>query len=171
MARLELPEDHAWIGLDDAERSRLRDFRHQLPETVNRMISERKTKHPAIHKLGSDGAVPVSRIREYYESIVRLAEEAEELSLLVFGHIGEGHPHANIIPSNPEELVRAERAMLDIADLAVRMGGTVSAEHGLGRLKSNLSGIAFLPQELEAMTRIRRTLDPGLLLAPCIEWA
>ncbi|MBN1434009.1 FAD-binding protein [Candidatus Fermentibacterales bacterium] len=168
--RLSLPEGMVWIGLEPGERKKLRSFRHALPESANREISRRRLAVPGIHKLGSDSAVPVDSIREYYTALRRLLEESG-LEHLVFGHLGEGHPHANLLPASANDLARGESVMVEIARLAVRMGGTVSAEHGLGRMKSSLAGIAFSNEEREAMRLVRRAFDPEALLGPCMEWA
>ncbi len=126
--------DSAWGGFEPTERKKIKDFRHALPESVNHRIAELRRSFPEIHKFGSDGAVAPSRLREYYNSCSGILEE-KQLPYLIFGHAGQGHIHANAVPEHREALKRAEEAMEMIADKAVGMGGTISAEHGLGRLK------------------------------------
>src|SRR5205085_1270439 len=83
---------------------------------------------------------------------------------VIFGHIGDAHVHVNILPSNQQEWERARRLMLDFAREAVRLGGTVGAEHGLGKRKANLLAIQYTPEQIEAMKAVKRRLDPHWLL-------
>ncbi|MBD3370526.1 FAD-binding protein [Candidatus Fermentibacteria bacterium] len=161
--------DDTWGGFTPEERSRLRDFRHSLPETVNTILSETRRTYPSVHKLGSDSAVPPSRLREYYDWIRGLLDE-KGLDFLVFGHSGQGHLHANVLPRNDEQLKIGEGAMREIAERAVKMGGTVSAEHGLGRLKAGYISLMYSEEELRGMRTLRRTFDPDGVLAPAVTW-
>ncbi|MCK4506239.1 MAG: FAD-binding oxidoreductase [Candidatus Aegiribacteria sp.] len=159
----------AWGGFEPSEQQRIRDFRHALPESVNHLISEARRECPSIHKLGSDGAVEPSKLREYYFRTRSILEE-KNLPFVIFGHAGQGHIHANALPNNLEELALAEEAMIEIAAAAVEMGGTVSAEHGLGKLKINLLRIMYTDREIEAMESIRRTVDPECLFARSLKF-
>jgi D-lactate dehydrogenase (cytochrome) len=146
------------------------DLRHSLPETVNELVSAARRNAPAIHKLGSDSAVDPGRVRELYRRTREILEEMD-LPHLVFGHVGQGHLHANVIPEDDRQLKAGEEAMRRIAKTAAGMGGTVSAEHGLGRLKADFLRYMRTPQEIEGMRAIRRSFDPDGLLCPAITWA
>ncbi len=152
--------DSTWGGFETAEHKRLRDFRHALPDSVNQDIAGLRRDLPEIHKFGSDGAVSSDRLREYYFGMRKILED-KELKFLIFGHAGDGHLHANVLPENSEDIENAAAAMYEIAALAVEMGGTLSAEHGLGRLKSEYLDIMYLKDELAGMENIRRTIDPA----------
>jgi len=162
-----IPPDSVWGGFEPPERKRLRDLRHALPEAVNREVSAARLRSPGIHKLGSDGAVPPSLLETYYRRMCAMLEASGE-RFLVFGHAGEGHLHANVIPTDADGLGRGRDAMREIAALSVAMGGTVSAEHGLGRLKSALLPLMYSPRDLAGMETLRRSIDPDGLLMPSL---
>jgi len=164
-----LSSDMVWGGFEPHERKRLRDFRHALPETVNTVISRRRQLLPYVHKLGTDSAVPPDDLRAFYGFIEHLLA-GRKLDFLVFGHAGQGHLHANILPCDETGERKGESALREIAEWAVSRGGTVSAEHGLGRLKSDLLGIMYSRSEIEAMRRLRKSIDPDCTLAHGIEW-
>ncbi|MBN2587600.1 MAG: FAD-binding oxidoreductase, partial [Candidatus Fermentibacteraceae bacterium] len=161
--------DDSWGGFEPPERKKMKDFRHALPESVNHRIAELRREFPGIHKFGSDGAVPPERLREYYGTCRGILEE-RRLPFLVFGHAGQGHIHANAIPENPDGLLRAEEAMRLIAAAAVDMGGTISAEHGLGRLKLPYLPLMYSEEEIEGMESIRRIVDPDRILARAMDF-
>lgn len=161
--------EDTWGGTTAGERRRLIDFRHALPETVNTIVSETRRSYPSVHKLGSDSAVPPDRLREYYQAIRNLLRDGG-FEFLVFGHAGQGHLHANILPRDQRQLESGERAMEAVAKMAVEMGGTVSAEHGLGRLKAGYLSLMLSPDELEGMRAVRRAIDPDGVLAPMVSW-
>ncbi|MBD3276965.1 MAG: FAD-binding protein [Candidatus Aegiribacteria sp.] len=161
--------DSAWGGFEPSEIEKIKDFRHALPESVNRRISDIRREQPSIHKFGSDGAVAPERLRTYYNRVRDILEK-KNLPHVIFGHAGQGHLHANAIPENEEEMELAEEAMYEIAAAAVEMGGTVSAEHGLGRLKLKYLELMYTEDEIRGMRRIRSTMDPDSLLAPEIRF-
>ena len=151
------PED-SWFALNDADRERFRRFRHALPELVNDTMRRR-----GFLKLNSDYAVPLDRNPEmlaYYHS--RAKEQA--LDYVIFGHIGDAHVHVNILPKSQAEFEAGQELMLEFARHAVALGGTVSAEHGLGKRKTHLLALQYTPAQIEAMKEVKRRLDPHWLL-------
>jgi FAD/FMN-containing dehydrogenase len=82
----------------------------------------------------------------------------------VFGHIGDAHVHVNILPQSGEEFDRGRELMFEFARQAVALGGTVGAEHGLGKRKAALLALQYSPAEIEAMKQVKRRLDPQWLL-------
>jgi FAD/FMN-containing dehydrogenase len=151
------PED-SWFAASDQDRERFRRFRHALPELVNDTMRRR-----GFMKLGSDFAVPLSRNREmlaYYHA--ELMQHA--LEYVIFGHIGEAHVHVNILPRSPADFEAGQHLMLDFAKHAVILGGTVSAEHGLGKRKAHLLALQYTPDQIESMLDVKRRLDPQWLL-------
>ncbi|MEN8207710.1 MAG: FAD-binding oxidoreductase [Candidatus Fermentibacteria bacterium] len=153
----------AWGGFEPSERKRIKDFRHALPEAVNHCIAESRRKYPSIHKFGSDGAVELSRFEEYFARVTGILEE-KCLPFVIFGHAGQGHIHANAMPENPQQMLLADEAMREIAKAAVEMNGTVSAEHGLGKLKRDYLRLMYSEDEIRGMEAIRRTIDPHHLM-------
>ena len=82
---------------------------------------------------------------------------------MIFGHIGDAHVHVNLFsdPANPQARHRPARR---IRAQAVELGGTVSAEHGLGKRKAHLLALQYAPEHLEAMRAVKRRLDPNNIL-------
>ena len=151
------PED-SWFADNDKDRERFRRFRHALPELVNDTVRRR-----GFLKLNSDYAVPLHRNRDMlacYHS--RLREHG--FDYVIFGHIGDAHVHVNILPSSQADFDLGQKLMLDFARQAVVLGGTVSAEHGLGKRKAKLLEIQYTSEQIDAMKQVKRRLDPDWLL-------
>ena len=74
----------------------------------------------------------------------RLREQA--LDYVIFGHIGDAHVHVNILPKSQADFETGQRLMLEFARQAVALGGTVSAEHGLGKRKAHLLELQYTPR-------------------------
>jgi FAD/FMN-containing dehydrogenase len=150
----------SWFATSAGDRERFRVFRHALPEAVNDIV-----RRNGVLKMNSDYAVPLDRNREmlhYYRS--RLRQEFPHQYVL-FGHIGDAHVHANILSRAEAELGKASEMMLEFARYAVSLGGTVSAEHGLGKRKAHLLGLLYTPEQIESMKSVKRRLDPAWILA------
>ena len=114
-------------------------------------------------KMSTDHAVPLGRNREmleYYRS--RLDEEFAG-RYVIFGHIGDAHVHVNLF-SDPADPGKATRLLLELARKAVELGGTVSAEHGVGKRKTHLLSLQYAPEHLEMMRAVKRRLDPAGIL-------
>src|SRR5262249_54553567 len=140
------------------DRERFRLLRHSLPEIVNDTVRRNGSL-----KMASDCAVPVDKNREMLEFYRKRLDESFPGRYVIFGHIGDAHLHANIIPA-PAEADRAAGILLEFARKAVALGGTVSAEHGLGKRKAHLLSIQFSQSEIEAMRAVKRHLDPNWIL-------
>jgi FAD/FMN-containing dehydrogenase len=82
---------------------------------------------------------------------------------VIFGHIGDAHVHVNIF-SDPANPGHASGLLLELAGHAVALGGTVSAEHGLGKRKAHLLKLQYAPEHLEAMRAVKRRFDPHGIL-------
>lgn len=154
-----------WAGPYRADLEGMKKFRHALPETVNTIIAQRKAAVPEIHKVGTDMAVPFGNLREML-SVYRSNLDASGLEYVIFGHIGDGHLHVNILPVDAKELAEAKELYMDFAREAVRLGGSVSAEHGIGRIKRDFLSIQYPEQAIEQMKVVKRALDPGGTLNP-----
>ena len=151
------PED-SWFAASDQDRERFRRFRHALPELVNDTMRRR-----GFLKLNTDFAVPLARNREmlcYYHA--RLVESA--IDYVLFGHIGDAHLHVNMLPDSEEQFLAGQKLLLDFARHAVELGGTVAAEHGLGKRKAHLLELQYTREQIESMRQVKRRLDPGWLL-------
>ncbi len=155
----------SWAAYENRELQRLKDFRHILPETINSIIAERKKQYPKLHKLGTDLAVPDERLRDMWQ-IYHDAFETADLEWVAFGHIGDNHIHINILPRNESELHRGLELYEHFATKAVAFGGTVSAEHGIGKMKIKFLELMYSPAHLKEMQAVKLSLDPSSLLNP-----
>lgn len=153
--------EESWFGAGQADRERFRAFRHALPEAVNRLVRSR-----GFEKISSDFAVPLARNAEMMEFYQRELEREFAGRYAVYGHIGDAHVHVNILPDDAATAARGRQWMREAAREAVRLGGTVSAEHGLGKRKRDLLGLMYTEEEIGRMQRVKSRLDPEWRLSP-----
>ena len=124
-----------------------------------------------------DGCVPLERLAEYVTGI-RAAAERCGIPVAIFGHAGDGHVHVNALPDLTVAGWRGALAALygDAAELLLRLGGTPSGEHGVGRLRAGLlerfygAEITALFRELKHRYDPRCALNPGVII-PSADWA
>jgi len=155
--------DETISGIDERDKERLRALRHSIPEAINRIIAKRKNEIPGLHKLGTDTAVPDDRLMDIMNGYGKRLSESK-LEHYVIGHIAENHLHVNILPRSLPELETGKQLVRLLAQDAVAMGGVVSAEHGIGKMKRSFVGIMFQEAEIEQMIATKRAIDPNLIL-------
>jgi D-lactate dehydrogenase (cytochrome) len=156
---------NSWASYERRDYARFKHFRHALPETVNATIGLRKKQYPSLHKLGTDLAVSDEHLKEIWH-LYRDTLEPTGLEWVGFGHIGDNHFHVNIMPRNPEELAKGLAIYQEFAKTTVAMGGTVSAEHGIGKMKKKFLSVMFSAAELEEMKAVKRAFDPTDMINP-----
>lgn len=154
----------SWFGRSAADRERLRAIRHAVPVAVNRTVGAR-----GVVKLATDAAVPRGEAPAWLQS-ARARLDQRGLEHVTFGHIGDDHLHVNILARDDEQVRVGRETLRELLLAAVARGGTVSAEHGLGRLKRDHLALMYSPAVLSRMNRIRRALDPLAQWAPGIAW-
>ncbi|MFT4974598.1 MAG: D-lactate dehydrogenase (cytochrome), partial [Myxococcota bacterium] len=116
------------VADDEQGRRRLQAVRHAIPAGVNEQVVAN-----GMPKVGTDFSVPDGAL---VEMMARYAET--ELPHILFGHIGDNHLHLNLLPTSGAELAAARERYVALARAAVALGGTVSAEHGIGKIKRAL---------------------------------
>ncbi len=154
-----------WAGIERQDLEHMKAVRHLVPETVNSLIAQRKQEYPSVHKLGTDMAVPdqyLETILHFYKTLLNEAG----MEYIMFGHIGENHIHVNILPRNDEEVLQGMHIYTRFAQKAVELGGTVSAEHGIGKLKRPFLKIMYGDKGLAQMAAIKAALDPKWIINP-----
>jgi D-lactate dehydrogenase (cytochrome) len=156
-------EDATWMAADIHELEKLKLFRHAVPEVVNLTIDNRRKKEPGLTKLGTDLAVPDEELCGIIEMYVRDLRNAQ-LDYVIFGHIGNNHLHVNIIPENMDEYAAGKVLYRKWAVQVVELGGTVSAEHGIGKLKKEMLMIMFGDETLDAMRQVKCLFDPDEII-------
>lgn len=149
-----------WIGEDRKNYDRLIDFRHRLPENINAYF-----KKLGLTKIAMDMAVPEQNFPEMYGFYRKIMKE-EKLHTILFGHIGESHLHFNIFPSGDEEKIRAMQVYEVSVKKSLSLGGTVSAEHGIGKIKHRWLQVMYGEEGVRDMVRIKKTFDPYGILGP-----
>lgn len=118
-------------------------------------------------KLNEDISVPRSMLPKALNEIYAIGEKYG-LVVPCFGHAGDGNIHVNVMVdgSDPEELEKGHKAIREIFQLVVDLGGTLSGEHGIGLSKAEFMEIAFSPAELQLFRDIKKAFDPNGILNP-----
>jgi D-lactate dehydrogenase (cytochrome) len=151
-------EEKAWMALDKKERQKFQDFRHAVSWKVNEYITQKN-----ILKVGTDIAVPDNEFFELYQNSKKTVE-SKEIDYIAYGHFGNSHLHLNMLPKDPEEYKTAKKIYAELCEKAVKLGGTISAEHGIGKLKRNYLLKMFGEERIQQMAAIKRQLDPNKIL-------
>jgi len=146
------------IAEDPAERDRLWVARRNASPSVTLYGTK---------KLNEDISVPRSRLPEALTKIYAIADKYK-VKAPCFGHAGDGNIHVNVMldGSDPVQMDNGHKAIREIFELVVELGGTLSGEHGIGLSKAEFMDIAFTPEELRLFRQIKQTFDPNNILNP-----
>ncbi len=134
-------------------------------------VAARRYAIPAVEAKGSllleDVGVPLPALADLVDGVARIADEAG-LVISVIAHAGDGNTHPLIVfdPADAAMTARAHTAFGDIMDLAIGLGGTITGEHGVGRLKKPWLAGQLGPEAMELNRRIKAALDPDGILNP-----
>ena len=157
-----LDQHHAfpdsWFATNEQDQARLREFRHQLPVLMNEWFSRYNQR-----KVSTDMSVP----DEAFPGLLRLYRETLRVSGMrytIFGHIGDNHVHVNILPRNDTEGAHARELYVEFLKYAASVGGTLSAEHGVGKLKRDYLRLFYSDDQLRDMAAIKNVFDPHGIL-------
>ncbi len=142
----------------------LREMRHLIPATLNEWA--RAHRPAGGRKVTMDFAVPPESLARLIAAVDEAARAAGVDLVVRYGHVGNGHPHIYTRGRDANEVQRLDRLTHELAALAVALGGTVAAEHGIGKTKRHLLSLMYPPAILRAMRGLKHTLDPEGLLAP-----
>jgi len=158
-------DEDTWVGINPRELEPLRAFRHALPEAVNLLIAQRKRDCPGLTKLGTDMSVPDAQL-EAAMAMYRAGLAEAGLESVAFGHIGDNHVHVNILPHSLDDYERGKAICYAWAEQVVAWGGSVSAEHGIGKLKVALLQLMCGDSGIAQMRELKARFDPDGLLNP-----
>ncbi|QQS33705.1 MAG: FAD-binding oxidoreductase [Acidobacteriota bacterium] len=150
--------DRSWFTTTDQDREKMREFRHALPVAVNERLVRTGQK-----KVSSDMAVP----DESFAGFLKFQKEMmadSGIDHIIFGHIGDCHLHANLLPKTDEEALRARHIYGRFIAQAIMIGGCVSAEHGIGKMKSKYLYVMMGERYLNEMAELKRAFDPKGIL-------
>lgn len=141
-------------------------------EEAAALWATRKALSPALrniapNKLNEDVVVPVARIPDLIDGLEKLAREYG-IPIVNFGHAGNGNIHVNLLydTQDPEQERRALPCLSRVFDLVLKLGGTLSGEHGIGIAKRDYIERAIDPVTLDLMRAIKRQFDPRGILNP-----
>ncbi len=158
-------DEDTWCATTPRELAPHKAFRHAVPEAVNLLIAERRRSLPELTKLGTDMSVPDAQLEAAF-AMYRAALEEAGLESVIFGHLGDNHVHVNLLPRNMEDYARGKTLYRAWAEQVVAWGGSVSAEHGIGKLKAPFLELMYGPSGIAEMRAIRAQFDPAGLLNP-----
>jgi D-lactate dehydrogenase (cytochrome) len=150
--------DNSWFATNESDHTRLREFRHALPVLMNEWFA-----HHNQRKVSTDMSVPdeaFDGMLRYYHDTLR----PTGLRYTVFGHIGDNHVHVNILPRNDSEAAIARDVYLRFVKRAIEVGGTLSAEHGVGKLKREYLKLLYTEKNLREMAALKLAFDPAAIL-------
>jgi len=151
-------EDNIWYASSGKELENIHVFRHSISSMVNEYITRK-----GLRKLGTDTAVPAAAFREFYFGCKELVH-SHIIDSVAYGHFGDSHVHLNMLPKNEEEFQLGKSLYAEICKRAVALGGTISAEHGVGKIKREMFKLMYPPETIAAMAGIKKILDPNYIL-------
>lgn len=151
-------EESAWFAFTDADKVKIQEFRHAISWKVNEYITKNGLK-----KLGTDSAVPDNHFIEFYNFAISEVKKAA-LDYVLYGHFGNSHMHLNMLPKNEEDYNKGKEVYMLLCKKAVELQGTISAEHGIGKLKKDYFKVMYSGEILKQMAELKRTLDPNMIL-------
>jgi D-lactate dehydrogenase (cytochrome) len=150
--------DESIFAISNDERKRIFEFRHSLPQEINEFLRRHKQM-----KVASDIAVPEHNFAGMYEYYLSVAESGG-MPYVNFGHIGDCHLHFNFLPRTDEEREKAKELLFDLCAKAVALKGTISAEHGIGKVKKSYLKILYSESEIKEMAAVKKYFDPACIL-------
>lgn len=148
----------SWFSQSSKEHAKFRTFRHAIPVLVNKILRQHHQT-----KIGTDFTVS----QEHYFDLLKLYQQIlrnSGLHYCIFGHIADNHLHANLLPHNNEESEKGWRLYRTIAKQIITWGGSISAEHGVGKIRRDYLLEMYGHSGLKEMAMIKKTLDPCNIL-------
>ena len=152
-------------ALTPDEEHRLWELRHAASPILARLpVSQRSMQ------VIEDGCVPLPRLGAYVRAI-REGAAAAGIPVVIFGHAGDGNVHVNALPDTTTADWEARLAGLyrDVNAAAIRLGGTVSGEHGDGRLRAPLLEAQYGSEVMELFRLVKQSFDPHGILNPGVK--
>jgi glycolate oxidase len=117
--------------------------------------------------IAEDVTVPISRVPELLVGTQEISKRNKVL-IATLGHLGDGnlHPGISFDGRNEEERLRAEKASEELFQLAIRLGGTLTGEHGIGLAKAPFMTLEHSPVAMRVMRGVKQLFDPNNILNP-----
>ncbi|MDB4905400.1 MAG: linked oxidase domain protein [Gemmatimonadetes bacterium] len=160
-----LGAEQVTLALDSDTEVEMWELRHAASPILSRL-------DPSLRSMQfvEDGAVPPGRLAEYVLG-VRQALERQEMRGVIFGHAGDAHVHVNPLVdlSRADWRERVVALLDDVTSLAARLGGTLTGEHGDGRLRTPLLGRVWTPDVIARFASVKHAFDPAGILNPGVK--
>ena len=151
-------EDSTWFAVTEEDKKKIQEFRHSISAKINEFISGKN-----LRKLGTDVAVPSTKLRDLYFYSKKIVED-EDLDYVIYGHVGNSHIHLNFLPKNEDEFKKGQNLYKEICKKAIELGGTVSAEHGIGKAKTDYLLLMYGQETVNKMLELKKLFDPNFIL-------
>lgn len=148
----------------EAQLREARRIRHSVPATMNERGG--RLRAAGGRKLSTDWAVPYRKLGDAIGIARELATARGVAQPVIYGHAGNGHPHQNFLARDAAELNTIEEVIEETLRMVLSFGGTVAAEHGIGKIKRRWLPLQMNPLQISMMTAVKRELDPLGILAP-----
>ena len=153
IADLDLPDEATAVADDPLGRSRLWAYRERHTEAVSSI--------GVPHKL--DVTLPLGRLAQFSDEVLKVVQACDSHArTVVFGHAGDGNLHVNVVGPDPDDEAVDEAVL----QLVSSMGGSISAEHGIGRAKARWLGLSRTDAEIAVLRSLKAALDPAGTLNP-----
>ena len=155
------------IALDEHTETELWELRHAASPILSRLDPNLKSM-----QFIEDGAVPRESLSAYVRQLREIFSR-NAIRGVIFGHAGDCHIHANAMVDvrESEWRARVERILDETVTLTAALGGTLSGEHGDGRIRSPFEDRVWPPRAVECFRRIKAAFDPAGILNPCVKVA
>lgn len=152
------------VATERARQEELRTLRHAVPATLNEEGA--RLSSSGGKKVSTDWAVPFEHLAPLMSRIDGWLNEAKIGRFVRYGHVGNGHPHYNLIVADAAEAKRAALVVDRMCEEACGLGGTVTAEHGVGKVKLPYLRHRYGALELAVMKGVKAAFDPKGIMAP-----
>ncbi len=158
ISKYNVQQETIWFAISEPERKKMEEFRHAVSWKVNEYITRNNFR-----KLGTDVAVPDNQMLNFYSYLIELMS-ANNLDYVLYGHLGNSHFHLNMLPKSEDEYLLGKELYREICLRAIEMKGTVSAEHGIGKIKTQYLIDMFGEEIVNGMKEIKKKFDAGNIL-------
>ena len=150
--------DNTWVAMNEKTQREFLDKRHYIGEEMGEMA-----KRSGFTKVHTDLAVPEEKLFDmlhfYNAKLI-----GSNLRYFIFGHIGDAHLHVNMLPFEKKGYDKAKDLELEFVKKSISLGGTVSAEHGIGKTKNKFLKLLYGEKGIKEMLEVKKALDPNLIL-------
>jgi FAD/FMN-containing dehydrogenase len=152
-------------ALTPEEEQQLWALRHAASPILASLPAERRSL-----QVIEDGCVPLARLGEYAAAI-RAAARRWRMTVVIFGHAGDGHLHVNLLPEIAELdwPARVRGLYTEVSAAVFKLGGTVSGEHGDGRLRAPLLAAQYGPEVMNLFQQVKTAFDPDGIFNPGVK--